>query len=98
MQHILFGNILLLQITLMLGKAAPRMQCACFVINASVDAAPEQKASFFYEKCISSNIANSLSFACMIEESMKCAKQNLSQSYEAPSRKHLSGDLLDQVY
>ena len=61
-------------------------------------AAPEQKASFFYEKCISSNIANSLSFACMIEESMKCAKQNLSQSYEAPSRKHLSGDLLDQVY
>ena len=44
-QHILFGNILLLQITLMLGKAAPRMQCAC-----SVDAAsPEQIASFFYE-------------------------------------------------
>ena len=49
-QHILFGNILLLQITLMLGKAAPRMQCACFVTKTSVDAAPlEQIASFFYE-------------------------------------------------
>ena len=35
-QHFLFGNILLLQITLMLGKAAaPRMQCACFVTKAS---------------------------------------------------------------
>ena len=33
--HILFGNILLLQITTMLGKAAPRMQCACFVTKFS---------------------------------------------------------------
>ena len=42
-QHFLFGNILLLQITPMLGKAAPRMQCACFVTKASVDAAPPEQ-------------------------------------------------------
>ena len=35
----LFGNSLLLQITPMLEKAAPRMQCGCFVTKASVDAA-----------------------------------------------------------
>ena len=48
----------------MLGKAAPRMQCACFVTIASVDAAPtEQIASFFYENGISFNDADSSSFA-----------------------------------
>ena len=46
-QHILFGNNLLLQITHMLGMAAPGMQCACFVAKAS--APPEQIVSFFHE-------------------------------------------------
>ena len=31
--------------------------------------------SFFYENCISFNVADSWSFACMIEESIKYAKQ-----------------------
>ena len=89
----LFGNILLLQTTLMLGKASPKMQCACFVIKALVDAAPpEQIESFFYENSISFNVANTSSFACMIEESMKYAKQYLLQRYKAPSPKQLSGD------
>ena len=56
-QHILFDNILLLQITPILGKAAPGMQCACFVTKTSVDAAPlEQIAYFFYENSIMSLI------------------------------------------
>ena len=31
------------QITPMLEKAAPRMQCACFVTKASLDAAPPEQ-------------------------------------------------------
>ena len=41
--NILFGNILLLQTTPMLEKAAPRIQCACFVTKASVDASPPEQ-------------------------------------------------------
>ena len=77
-QHILFCNILLLQITPMWGWASPRMQCHCasFVTKASLDAAPpEQIVSFFCENSISFNVADSSSFACMIEERMKYAKQ-----------------------
>ena len=61
-QYILFGNILLLQITLMLEKAAPRMQCESFLTKASMDAEPpEQIASFFYEHCIFFNVTDSFS-------------------------------------
>ena len=44
-------------------------------------------ASFFYKNCISFNVADldSSSFACIIEESMKYAKQNLLQSYKVSS-------------
>ena len=42
-------------------------------------------ASFLYENCISLNVANSLSIACMIVESMKYAKQNPLQSYTVTS-------------
>ena len=42
-------------------------------------------ASFFYDNCVSVNIDDSSSFARMIEESMKLAKQNPFQSYKAPS-------------
>ena len=63
-QHILFGNILLLQITLMLGKVVPRMQCACFVTKASVDAAPPgQITSSFMRSFFYFNVADSSSFA-----------------------------------
>ena len=55
-------------------------------------------ASFFYENGISFNVADSSSFARMLEESMRFAKQNPFQSYKAPSRKRLSGELLDQAY
>ena len=48
-------------------------------------------ASFFYDDCVSVNIADSSSFARMIEESMRLAKQNPCQRYKAPSRKRLSG-------
>ena len=97
-QHFLFGNILLLQITPMLGKAAPRMQCARFVTKASVDAAPpEQIASFFDQNDISYNVADSSSFACMIEKGIKYAKQNPLQSYTALSENGYQ-DLLDQAY
>ena len=44
------------------------------------------------------HVAGSSSFACMIEESMRFAKQNPFQSYKAPSRKRLSRELLDQAY
>ena len=63
-EHILFGNILLLQITLMLGKVEPRMQCACFVTKASVDAAPPgQITSSFMRSFFYFNVADSSSFA-----------------------------------
>ena len=41
-------------------------------------------ASFFYENGISFNVADSSSFARMLEESMRFAKQNPFQSYKAP--------------
>ena len=84
--------------TPMLGKAAPRMQCARFVTKASVDAAPpEQIASFFDQNDISYNVADSSSFACMIEKGIKYAKQNPLQSYTALSENGYQ-DLLDQAY
>ena len=55
-------------------------------------------ASFLYENGISFNIADSSSFARMIQESMRFAKQNPFQRYNAPSRKRFSGELLDQAY
>ena len=55
-------------------------------------------ASFFYENCISFNVADSSSFARTIEESMRFIKQNPFQSHKVPSRKRLSGELLDQAY
>ena len=55
-------------------------------------------ASFFYENGISFNVADSSSFACMLEENMRFAKQNPFQSYKTPARKRLSGELLDQAY
>ena len=55
------------------------------------------KASFFYENSISFNVADSSSFARMIEENMRFAKQNPFQSYKAPSLKQLSKELLDQA-
>ena len=39
-----------------------------------------------------------LTFAHMTEKSMRFAKQNLFQSYKAPSHKQLSRKLLDQAY
>ena len=43
MHHIMFGNILLLQIMLILRKTGPRMLSVCFVTKAPVDEAlPEQ--------------------------------------------------------
>ena len=55
-------------------------------------------ASLFYENGIAFNIADSTSFISMIDESIKFAKQNPLQSYKTPSRKTLSGELLDQAY
>ena len=54
-------------------------------------------ASFVYENGISFNVADSPSFGRMIDKSMKFAKQNPLQSYKTPSRKKLSGELLDQA-
>ena len=55
-------------------------------------------ASFFYEKNdISFNVADSSSFARMIEENMRFAKQNPFQSYKAPSLILSSGKLLNQA-
>ena len=54
-------------------------------------------ASFFYEKSISFNVADSSSFAHMIEENMRFAKQNPFQSYKAHCRKQFSGALLDHA-
>ena len=44
------------------------------------------------------NAADSSSFACMIEGSIRFAKQNPFQSCKAPSLKQLSVELLDQAY
>ena len=57
--HILFGNILLLEITLMLEKAAQRMQCACFVTKASVDAAPQSSSTYLRTSCLGLGPRNS---------------------------------------
>ena len=55
-------------------------------------------ASFYYENGIAFNIAASSSFALMIEESMKFARQNPLQSYKVPHRHKFSGELLDKAY
>jgi hypothetical protein len=55
-------------------------------------------ASFFYENGIAFNVADSSSFQNMIDECMKFSKQNPFQSYKTPSRKKLSGELLDKAY
>jgi len=55
-------------------------------------------ASFFYENGIAFNVADSTSFVCMMDESMKFAKQNPLVNYKTPSRKKLGGELLDQAY
>ena len=78
-KHILFDNILLLQITLMPGKAAPKMQyamlCACSATKTSVDAAPlEQITSFFCESFLLFSMLLIEAWFVelfMIEESMK---------------------------
>ena len=57
----------------------------------------ETTASFIYENGISFNAADSSSLERMIEESMRFAKQNPLQSYQTPSRKRSSGELLDQA-
>ena len=46
------------------------------------------------------NVADSLSFVCMTENSMKYAKKSFTflQSYKAPSLTRLSGNLLNQAY
>ena len=55
-------------------------------------------APLFYENGISFNVADSSSFARMIGESMRFAKQNPFHSYKAPSFKRVSAQLLDQAY
>ena len=55
-------------------------------------------ASFFYENAIPFNVADSPSFAAMIEEAMTFRQQNPLQSYEVPLRRKLSGELLDKSY
>ena len=66
--------------------------------SKEMDKALKATAFLFYESGISFNVADSSSFARMIEENMRFAKQNPFQSYKAPSRKRLSGELLDQAY
>ena len=55
-------------------------------------------ASYFYENGIAFNTAGSASFALMIEESMKFARQYPVQSYKVPNRHKFSGELLDKAY
>jgi hypothetical protein len=55
-------------------------------------------ASYFYENGIAFNTAGSASFALMIEESMKFARQYPLQSYKVPNRHKFSGELLDKAY
>ena len=52
--------------------------------------------SFFYENCISFNVADSSTFACMIEESMKYAKQNLLLSDTVSTWQVISASACEQ--
>ena len=54
--------------------------------------------SYFCENGIAFNTAASLSFALMIEESMKFARQNPLQSYKVPHQLKILGELLDNSY
>ena len=79
-------------------KGGSKNAVCTFCDKASVDAAPpEQIASFFDQNDISYNVADSSSFACMIEKGIKYAKQNPLQSYTALSENGYQ-DLLDQAY
>ena len=49
-------------------------------------------------KMIAFDTAASSSFALMMEESMKFARQNPLQSYKVPHRLKFSGELLDNAY
>ena len=82
----------------MLGKAAPKMQCACFVTKASVNTAPPEQVATFLSAFLSTLLIHQLGKLCMIAGSIKYAEQNLLQSDKTPSQKWLSGDLLDQAY
>ena len=55
-------------------------------------------ASFFYGIGIAFNVADSTSFFSIIDENIKFAKQDPLQSYKTPTRKKLSGELLDQEH
>ena len=55
-------------------------------------------ASYSYENGLAFNTAASSSFALMIEESMKFARQNTLQNYKVPHRLKFSRELLDNAY
>ena len=65
---ILFGNILLLQIKPMLEKAAPIMQCACFVTKASVDTAPPEQQNISWTSCLGPRKEWNMSMYCYLQK------------------------------
>ena len=68
MKYILFGNILLLQITQMLRKAALRMQRACFVSKASVDAHLQNSSTYVWTSCFSPRKSWNTSTYCYLQK------------------------------
>ena len=55
-------------------------------------------ANFFYENALSFNVADSQSFAAVVEQCIEFGQQHPGRKYKAPNRRRISGPLLDSAY
>ena len=55
-------------------------------------------ASFIHQNTVSFNVADSLSFAAMVEQCIQFGQRNPGHKYNVPNRRRISGQLLDSAY
>ena len=70
---------------LLVSPSKQSVESSVIVSKSGSKEVDTKTASFFYENGISFNVADSSSFACMIEESIKYAERNPLQSYTVSS-------------
>ena len=55
-------------------------------------------ASFIFENALSFNVVDSPSFAVMVDQCIQFGQQNPGRKYKVPTRRRISGPLLDSAY
>ena len=55
-------------------------------------------ANFFYENALSFNVADSQSFAAVVEQCIEFGQQHPGRKYKAPNRRRIGGPRLDAAY